>query len=113
MTCIFCDVVKGIIPSKKIYENDTVLVFEDIHPQAPIHYLIIPKKHIKNILQFSPEDVKIMQNIIEVVKKLNNDLDLESKGFRLVTNTGSEAGQSVDHLHFHLLSGRVMNWPPG
>lgn len=111
--CIFCKIVRGEIPCTKVYEDDAMLAFKDIEPQAPIHFLIIPKKHIKDLLSLSEEDCDLMAKVQQVVKKLALQEELDEKGFRLVTNCGKAAGQSVFHLHFHLMGGRNFTWPAG
>ncbi len=112
MDCIFCKIINGELPSKKIYEDDIVYVFEDIAPAAPIHYLIIPKEHISSAKEITPENSHIIAHIYEVVAKLAKDLKLED-GFRIVNNCGEMAGQTVFHIHFHLLAGRKLEWPAG
>lgn len=109
MECIFCKIVKGEIPAKKVYEDNDVLAFHDINPQAPIHILIIPKKHYSNILQ---TELKEIEPIFKAIKKLASDLELE-EGFRIVNNCGELGGQTVEHVHFHLLGKRRLTWPPG
>lgn len=111
--CIFCKIVRGEIPCTKVYEDDAMLAFKDIEPQAPIHFLIIPKKHIKDLLSLSEGDCDLMAKVQQVVKKLALQEGLDEKGFRLVTNCGKAAGQSVFHLHFHLMGGRNFTWPAG
>ncbi len=110
--CIFCKIIKGEIPSKKVYEDDMVFVFEDINPMAPIHYLLIPKEHISSAKEITPENSHIVAHIFEVISKLAKDLNLED-GFRVVNNCGESAGQTVFHMHFHLLAGRAFEWPAG
>ena len=112
MDCIFCKIINGELPSKKIYEDDLVYVFEDIAPAAPIHYLIIPKEHIPSAKEITSENSHIIAHIYEVVAKLAKDLKLED-GFRIVNNCGEMAGQTVFHIHFHLLAGRKLEWPAG
>lgn len=112
MDCIFCKIINGELPSKKIYEDDLVYVFEDIAPAAPIHYLLIPKEHISSAKEITPENSHIIAHIYEVVAKLAKDLKLED-GFRIVNNCGEMAGQTVFHIHFHLLAGRKLEWPAG
>ena len=102
-TCIFCKIIKNEIPSNKVYENDDVLAFNDINPQAPIHIIIIPKKHVKNILELNDES--LLNKIHKAIKEIVKEQQLEDKGFRLVTNTGEDACQTVKHLHFHILGG--------
>ncbi|MBM7614656.1 histidine triad nucleotide-binding protein [Alkaliphilus hydrothermalis] len=112
--CIFCKIVNGEIPAKKVYENEKVLAFHDISPVAPIHLLIIPKKHIPSVLDVEAKDaMEIMPEVFVAVSKLAKDFKLEDAGFRLVNNCGSDGGQTVAHLHFHLLGGRQLQWPPG
>ena len=112
MDCIFCKIIAGEIPSAKIYEDELVYVFKDIAPTAPIHYLIIPKEHIKSAAEITSENAHVVAHIFEVIAKLSKDLGLED-GFRVVTNCGESAGQTVHHLHFHLLAGRKLEWPAG
>ena len=112
MDCIFCKIVNGEIPSTKIYEDDTVLAFVDIAPTAPIDYLIIPKEHISSAAEITPENSAVIAHIFEVIAKLSKDLKLDD-GFRVVNNCGDCAGQTVKHLHFHLLGGRDFTWPAG
>jgi histidine triad (HIT) family protein len=112
MDCLFCKIVNGDIPSKKVYEDDKVLAFLDIDPKAPTHILIIPKVHIKSAAEIKVENSAVVANIFEIAAKLANDYNLKD-GFRIVTNCGDSAGQSVKHLHFHLLGGRDFTWPPG
>ena len=110
--CLFCRIVSGDIPSTKVYEDDTVLSFRDIDPQAPEHILVIPKEHIQSAAQVTAENSAVVAHIFEVIAKLAAELGLE-KGFRVVSNVGEQGQQSVPHLHFHLLGGRDMTWPPG
>ncbi len=112
MDCIFCKIIAGEIPSKKIFEDELVYVFEDIAPTAPIHYLIIPKEHIPSAKAITPENSNVVAHIFEVIAKLAKDLNIE-EGFRVVNNCGEIAGQTVFHLHFHLLAGRKLEWPAG
>jgi len=111
--CLFCKIVAGEISSKKAYEDDTVLAFFDVAPQAPTHVLIIPKKHIGAVTELKENDRELWFHMAEVANKLAKELNLDERGFRLVTNIGTEGGQSVMHLHLHLLGGRSMQWPPG
>ena len=112
MDCLFCKIISGEVPSKKVYEDDLVYVFEDIAPMAPIHYLLIPKEHIAGAKDITPENSHIVAHIFEVIAKLAKDLDLKD-GFRVVNNCGESAGQTVFHMHFHLLAGREFEWPAG
>lgn len=112
MDCVFCKIAKGEIPSKKAYEDDRVLAFYDLDPQAPVHILIIPKEHIRSADEITAENSSIVAYIFEVAAKLAKEQGL-ANGYRIVTNIGADGGQSVPHLHFHLLGGRSMKWPPG
>lgn len=109
--CLFCKIVTGEIPSKKLYEDDLCYAFYDIDPQAPTHFLVIPKQHIPSAAAVTSENSAVVGHIFEVIAKLTRELGLES--FRVVSNIGEQAGQSVFHLHFHVLAGRDMTWPPG
>lgn len=110
--CIFCKIARGEIPSTKVYEDDTVLAFEDLDPQAPLHILLIPKTHIKSAAEINKENSSVIAHIFEVASEIAAKENLKD-GFRIVTNCGDSAGQSVKHLHFHMLSGRDFTWPPG
>ncbi len=112
MDCIFCKIAAGIIPSTKVYEDDKVLAFNDLSPQAPVHVLIIPKEHITSAADISADNSSVVARIFEVAAMLAKQSGL-ADGFRIVTNSGEGAGQSVKHLHFHLLGGRDFTWPPG
>ena len=110
--CLFCKIISGEIPSTKVYEDDFVYAFRDINPQAPTHVLVIPKEHIQSVSQITPENQEIVGHIFTVIAKLAKELDLKD-GYRVVSNVGEQGGQSVPHLHFHLLGGRNLGWPPG
>lgn len=110
--CLFCKIINGDIPSSKVYEDDTVYAFNDIDPQAPVHILIIPKEHIKSAAEINEDNSSVVAHIFEVAAKIAEEKGL-ADGFRIVTNCGDSAGQSVKHLHFHMLSGRDFTWPPG
>ena len=112
MDCLFCKIAAGEIPSKKAYEDEKVFAFYDIDPQAPTHFLVIPKEHIQSVSQITPENQEIVGHIFTVIAKLARELNLED-GYRVVSNVGQQGGQSVPHLHFHLLGGRNLGWPPG
>lgn len=112
MNCLFCDIVAGKKPSRKVYEDDKVYVFEDIRPQAPTHLLIIPKRHIVDIKHASLEDAEIIGYSHVIAAKIARERGIED-GYRTVYNVGPNAGQSVFHLHLHLLGGRALRWPPG
>ncbi|CDF58071.1 histidine triad nucleotide-binding protein [Thermobrachium celere] len=112
MECIFCKIVNGEIPASKVYENESVLAFKDINPVAPVHILIIPKKHYTSVLDIDTKS-NILNEIFEAARVIAKELNIDESGFRLVTNTGESAGQTVKHIHFHLIGGRDMQWPPG
>ena len=109
--CLFCKIAGGEIPSTKVYEDDQVYAFYDIDPQAPTHFLVIPKAHIASCGEITPENSAVVAHCFEVISKFTCDLGI--KEFRVVSNCGASAGQSVFHLHFHVLAGRDMTWPPG
>ena len=112
--CIFCKIAKKEIESKTVYEDDTVIAFRDLSPQAPEHVLVIPKKHVKSINELTSEDTALMGHIFtEVLPKVAKELNIAEGGYRVVINTGEDAEQTVKHLHVHLLGGRKMTWPPG
>jgi len=113
MDCIFCKIANKEIDSQVVFENDHILAFEDQNPQAPIHLLVIPKKHIQNIQEMEIEDQQqLLPEIFQAIQKIAEEKDLD-KGYRVVNNCKSHGGQTVNHLHFHLLGGRSMQWPPG
>lgn len=112
MPTIFQRIIDREIPADIVYEDDLCLAFRDIHPQAPVHVLLIPKQEIPSLADLHERDAPLMGHLLLVAKKLAHDLGLEV-GFRLVVNCGPVAGQTVDHLHFHILGGRPLNWPPG
>ena len=111
--CLFCKIINKEIKSDIVYEDDDLLVFKDINPQAPVHLLIIPKKHISSLNEIDPVDIEILGKLNLIVKKLSSDFRIEKSGYRVVVNTNSDAGQAVFHIHWHLLGGRKMTWPPG
>lgn len=111
--CIFCRIISGAIPSQRIYEDDQVLAIRDINPQAPVHMLLMPKKHITSLGDVSESEGPLIGRIALVAASLARDEGIAERGFRLLTNAGPEGGQAVAHLHFHLLGGRQMAWPPG
>ncbi len=110
--CIFCKIISGEIPSKKAYEDEKVLVFHDINPAAPVHVLVIPKKHIKSMADIKEEDLSLIGHIHWVIHNLADELGLQ-EGYRIVNNCGKAGGQEVPHLHFHVLGGRTLSWPAG
>jgi histidine triad (HIT) family protein len=111
--CIFCKIVAGEIPSKKVYEDDQVIAFHDIEPQSPVHVLVVPKKHIVGINELAAEDEAIVGHAYSVISKLVKELQVDQTGYRVVVNSGKDGQQSVPHLHFHILGGRLLAWPPG
>lgn len=106
--CLFCKIVKGDVPSEKVYEDDKVLAFKDINPATPIHVLVIPKKHYENVLDVKEEDKEIIADIFQAINKIAEKLGVEKDGFRIISNCGKDAGQEVMHLHFHFLAGGKM-----
>ncbi len=112
MDCIFCKIANGEIPSTKVYEDDTVVAFNDLEPQAPSHILVIPKEHISSAADITAENSAIIAHIFEVIAKISADLGFKD-GFRVVNNCGDSAGQTVKHIHFHLMAGRDFTWPAG
>lgn len=111
--CIFCKIIKKQIPCEIVYEDDKVIGFKDISPQAPVHVVIIPKVHVAGVNNLEEEHNEIIGHIFIVAKKIAADLGVADSGYRVVTNCGEAAGQSVGHIHFHLLGGRMLKWPPG
>ena len=110
--CVFCRIVRGEAPARIGHQDDEVTAFHDLHPQAPVHVLIVPNRHVAGIAQAKPEDEAILGRLLTVARRLADDLGIV-EGYRLVINNGSLAGQSVFHLHVHLLGGRRLGWPPG
>ena len=113
MDCLFCKIASGDIPSKKAYEDELVYAFHDIDPQAPVHILIIPKNHIASADEITSENSAVVAHIFEVAAKLAKENGLSADGYRIVTNIGEASGQTVKHLHFHLMGGRNFTWPAG
>ncbi len=109
--CLFCKIAAGEIASNQVYEDDKCLAFHDIDPQAPTHFLVIPKEHIPSVAGVNEDNAAVVAHIFAVIAKVTRELGLNS--YRVVSNIGEQAGQSVPHLHFHVLSGRDMTWPPG
>ncbi|EFI42389.1 histidine triad nucleotide-binding protein [Peptoniphilus sp. oral taxon 386] len=112
MECLFCEIINGSIPSECIYEDELVYAFNDIDKQAPIHFLIVPKEHIKSADELSEKHKELIGHIFLVAKNLCGKFGLEN-GYRIVNNCKEDGGQTVNHLHFHVLGGRSLNWPPG
>jgi histidine triad (HIT) family protein len=110
--CLFCKIVAGDIPSDRVYEDDDVVAFRDIAPRAPTHVLIVPRRHVADAQALTDADDRLLGRLFAAVRRIADDAGL-ANGYRVVTNVGAEAGQSVFHLHLHLLGGRTMAWPPG
>jgi histidine triad (HIT) family protein len=111
--CIFCKIIKGEIPSKKIYEDDELFAFRDINPAAPVHFLVIPKRHISSIMETVPADAALLGRLLFKAQELAVGEGCGEKGARFVINCKTDGGQTVDHLHLHVLGGRALQWPPG
>lgn len=111
--CLFCKIVNKEVPSQIVFEDEQVLVFKDISPTAPTHVLLIPKIHISNIIDPKLPESGVATHIFAVIQKIADDLNLKEKGFRVVVNCGQDAGEAVHHLHFHIIAGRPLGWPPG
>lgn len=113
MSCLFCSIVEGKIPANIVRTDDHTVAFHDIHPAAPTHVLVIPKKHLVSISDASSDDVALLGHVLFAAKEVAQELNLNAGGYRVVLNTGKDAGQSVFHLHAHVLAGRALAWPPG
>lgn len=111
--CIFCKIARKEIDAKIVYEDDETIAFKDITPQAPVHFLFIPKKHIETLNSVSAEDVSLIGRLFLKIKNIAEDIGIDKDGYRVVVNCNKNAGQEVFHLHVHLLGGRVFSWPPG
>ena len=109
MDCLFCKIINGEIPSNKVYEDDMVYAFHDISPIAPVHFLVIPKQHISGAAAVTPENSAVIAHIFEVIAKVTKEMELEG-GYRVITNNGDDAGQTVKHLHFHVIGGKQLGW---
>lgn len=112
MDCLFCNIIDKKIPTTKIYEDENILAFNDISPQAPVHFLVIPKVHISSVDEISDENAGVISNIFKAIPRICKELNVEN-GYRIVTNVGENGGQTVQHLHFHVLGNRNLSWPPG
>lgn len=113
MDCLFCKIVDGDIPSEKVYEDEFVYAFKDVNPEAPVHVLVIPKTHIKSLNEINDKNIQVINKIYLAIKKIVEKEGIKESGYRVVTNTLKDGGQTVDHLHFHVLGGRNLSWPPG
>jgi histidine triad (HIT) family protein len=111
--CLFCKINRGDIPAEKVYDGDDVFAIKDINPQAPVHLLIIPKKHLATLQDIEENDFNLIGSIFGVANQLADENNLDQSGFRMIANCGAGAGQSVFHIHYHLLGGRALKWPPG
>lgn len=111
--CVFCKIVRKEIPAEIVYEDENILAFKDINPEAPIHLLVIPKKHFQSINEIGPGEGGLLSDIFNAINKLTKKLNVHTEGFRIVNNCGDNGGQTVNHLHFHMMAGRKMKWPPG
>jgi len=112
-SCLFCEIRDHKLPAKIIYEDELALAFEDVNPQAPTHVLVIPRKHIASLNDLEPEDESLVGHLLSVAKKIAKERGHDSRGWRAVFNCNREAGQTVFHIHLHVLGGRAMSWPPG
>jgi len=113
MACIFCEIVEGRRPSRTVYTDDQVVAFHDVRPQAPVHVLVVPRRHVTSLLDLEPPDDELLGAMVRTARDLARELGLAGRGFRLVLNCGDDAGYSVYHIHLHLLGGRGLGWPPG
>src|SRR5690554_2306354 len=111
--CIFCKIVAKEIPSDIVYEDDKIIAFKDISPAAPVHILFIPKDHISSFNDLDNENMNIIKELMIRIKEIAKDLGISHNGYRIVNNCGNDGGQTVNHIHFHLLAGRQLQWPPG
>lgn len=109
MDCIFCKIISGEIPSKKVYEDDKILAFHDISPMAPVHVVIVPKKHISSANELNDSNSAVVGHIVQTAAKIAKELEIDQSGYRIVNNCGADGGQTVFHLHFHLLGGKKLN----
>ncbi len=113
MDCLFCKIVRGEIPATVVFENNDILAFHDVNPQAPTHVLVIPKKHIATINDTTDNDAQLLGRMILTAKQLAAEQHVDEAGFRLIFNVNADGGQTVHHIHLHILAGRKMTWPPG
>ena len=113
MPCLFCEIVEGRREARAVYTDDQLLAFHDIRPQAPVHVLVIPRRHVTSLLDLGPGDDALAGALVRKARDLASELGLAERGFRLVMNCGDDSGYSVYHVHLHLLGGRPLGWPPG
>lgn len=111
--CLFCKIAAGTIPATLVYQDDQLVAFRDLHPVAPTYILLIPRRHLASLADAEPGDRALLGALLQAASQIARDEGLAQDGYRVVTNTGANAGQSVPHLHFHLIGGRAMSWPPG
>jgi histidine triad (HIT) family protein len=111
--CIFCRIARGEVEARVVFQDEQAVAFHDLGPQAPVHVLIIPRRHLANLAVASPDDEALLGHLLQVARQLGEELGVAGSGYRVVLNVGPHAGQSVDHLHVHLLGGRGLGWPPG
>jgi histidine triad (HIT) family protein len=111
--CLFCKIVEKRIPARILFENDELIAFHDVNPQAPMHALVIPKRHIRSLADADPEDCGLLGALMIGAQRAAKELGIDESGYRVVANTGADGGQSVFHIHFHVLGGRPLAWPPG
>jgi len=111
--CFFCEIVAGRLAAEKVYEDEVCIAFRDIHPQAPEHILVIPREHVASLNDIDSMPEGVPGTLLKAVRRIARQLSLDRRGYRVVVNTGPDGGQTVFHLHFHLLGGRPMHWPPG
>jgi histidine triad (HIT) family protein len=111
--CIFCRIASRAIPAKIVYEDDKAIAFEDVNPQAPVHVLVVPRRHVESLSQAADGEAALLGHLLQTCSKIAQEKGIAESGYRVVANTGREGGQTVFHLHFHLLGGRQMHWPPG
>ncbi len=111
--CLFCKIIAGEVPSTRVYEDDEVLAFEDVNPQAPVHVLVVPKKHIPTLNDMSPDDNLLLGQMFQAAARIARERETHETGYRTVFNVNAGAGQTVFHIHLHVLGGRPMTWPPG
>lgn len=113
MDCVFCKIIERRVPATFVYEDPTVVAIDDLHPQASVHLLVVPRRHLESLAAVTAEDEPVLGHLIAVAARLARERGLDTRGYRTVINTGAGAGQSVFHLHVHLMGGRVFHWPPG
>jgi len=112
-SCIFCRIIEGSIPAKMVYQDEHTFAFDDVNPQAPVHTLVVPRRHVESVKDLDESDQALMARLLLTCTRVAKDKGLSERGFRLVANTGRDGGQTVFHLHFHVMGGRQMTWPPG